>query len=293
MAENNSYLHVTVMGSDIHVQDLPETIVLKIFSFVAGQRIFNLFRTRLVCKRWCRLSEDCSLWRKISFPNCDDLSLDVLRRILSWCSNVKVVNLSNCGRVNDECVEVIAKKCPNLEVLELSGCKLLTDCGLKVISRNCSKLIYLSITAYTANVSSNALKDLIRTCKALQELKVVCVSRECEEDTIEANFFLTNNFLGSIQTSKSLKRMHLLNAGIIGDEIDLSRPCTFDLLGLGLPGCVELTNDVLCHLCYTSPKLQVLDVSYCPGIDDSGISVVAQFCPNLVQLIAKRLPLYN
>ena len=49
------------MGTDIHVQDLPETIVLKIFSFVARQRIFNLFRTRLVCKRWRRLSEDCRL----------------------------------------------------------------------------------------------------------------------------------------------------------------------------------------------------------------------------------------
>ena len=279
-----------VMGTDIHVKDLPETIVLKIFSFVAGQRIFNLFRTRLVCKRWCRLSEDCSLWRKICFPNCDDLSLDVLRRILSWCSNVKVVNLSNCGLVNDECVEVIAKKCPSLEVFELSGCKLLTDCGLEVISKNCSKLIYLSITAYIVNVSSNALKDLIRTCKALQELKVVCVSRESEEDAIDVKFFLTNNFLDSIQTSKSLKRLHLLNAGIIGDEIDLSRPYSFDLRGLGLPGCVELTNDVLCHFCYTSPKLQVLDVSYSPGIDDVGISVVAQVCPSLVQLIAKSCP---
>ena len=60
--------HVSAMGSDINAQDLPETIVLKIFSFVAGQRIYNLFRIRLVCKTWCRLSEDCSLWRKIRFP---------------------------------------------------------------------------------------------------------------------------------------------------------------------------------------------------------------------------------
>ena len=128
------------MGSDIHVQDLPKTIVLKIFSFLAEQRIFNLFRIRLVCKRWCRLSEDCSLWRKISFPNCDELSRDVLMRILSWCSNVKDVNLSNCARMNYECVEIIVKKCPKLEVLELSRRNLLTDFGLEVISRNCSLL---------------------------------------------------------------------------------------------------------------------------------------------------------
>jgi len=192
--------------------------------------------------------------------------------------------------VNDECVEVVTKKCPNLEVLELSGCNLLSDCGLEVISRNCSLLKYLSITAYKANVSSNALKDLIRTCKALQELIVVCVSRECDEEVNDTSFYLTNNFLDSIQASKSLKRVHLINAGISGEEIDLSRPCTFNLLSLGLPGCMELNNDVLCHLSYTSPKLQVLDVSYCPGIDDAGISVVAQVCPNLVQLIAKGCP---
>lgn len=55
--------------------------------------------------------------------------------------------------------------------------------------------------------------------------------------------------------SKSLKRMYLFNVGIIGDEIDLFRFCIFDLFGLGLFGCVELINDVLCYLCYILFKL--------------------------------------
>jgi len=90
------------MAREINFQDLPETVILRIFSFVAGERIFHLFRIRRVCKKWCRLSEDTSLWRKLSFPNCDNLCYEVLQRILSWCGNVKKVNLSNCGRVNDK-----------------------------------------------------------------------------------------------------------------------------------------------------------------------------------------------
>ena len=69
------------MAREIEFQDLPESIVLRIFSFTSERRIFNLFRLRRVCKRWLRLSEDLSLWRKIAFPNCDNLCYEVLKRV--------------------------------------------------------------------------------------------------------------------------------------------------------------------------------------------------------------------
>ena len=124
----------SAMATEVRFQDLPETVVLKIFSFVAKERIFNLFILRRVCKTWHCLAEDVSLWRKLSFPNCDDLCYEVLERILSWCGNVKEVNLVNCVRVDDKCLELISRCCPRLEVICLSGCRSVSDVGVEFIN---------------------------------------------------------------------------------------------------------------------------------------------------------------
>ena len=273
------------MAAEVNFQDLPETVVLKIFSFVAEERIFNLFRLRRVCTTWCRLAEDASLWKKLSFPNCDGFCYEVLKRILSWNGSVKEVDLSNCLQVNDKYIELIAKRCPTLEVLRLSGCRSTSDFGMEVIKNKCIFLRCLCITAYKTNVSPNALKDLICTCKSLQKIAVTC---EGDEDSNEVYFYLTKEVLDAVQMSQSLKKFYISNSGITEEEVDLTSK--FDLLELGLSGCMELSNSILSVLSYTSPKLQLLDVSYCPGIDDEGVSIVAQFCPNLQHLIAKGCP---
>lgn len=275
------------MVTEVYFQDLPEIVVLKIFSFVAKERIFNLFILRRVCKTWNRLAEDASLWRRLSFPNCDDLCYEVLERILSWCGNVKEVNLVNCVRVDDKCIELIASHCPRLEVLYLSGCRSVSDVGMELIKKGCNTLRCLSITNLKTNITPNAVKDFICASKSLQEITVAC---ENEQDSNDAHFFLTKEVLDAVKTSQSLKKMYFLNSGIIEDEIDLVHECKFDLLELGLPGCMELSNSILRVLSYTSPNLHLLDISYCPGIDDEGISTVAEFCPNLRHLIAKSCP---
>lgn len=275
------------MTAEITFQDLPEAVILNIFAFVAGERICNLFRLRVVCKKWSRLSTDSSLWRKLYFPNCEGLCYKALDHVLSWCGNVKEVILSNCNQVDDACVESIAKKCGNLEILDLKGCRLLSDRGLKVISTNCRLLRDLKIVAYKTSITCNILKDLITSCKSLQELTVIC---EKEEDSDESNFFLTNQFFKAAKESDSLKRIYFHGAGIFDEEHLTSDLNMFNLLSIGLLGCIELNSNVLWELVCTSPKLQSLDVSFCPSINDAGIAVVAQVCPNLLQLIAEGCP---
>ena len=192
------------MTTEINFQDLPETIVLKIFIFVAEERIFNLFKLRRVCKKWCRLSEDASLWRKLIFPNCDNLCYEVLERILNWCGDVKEVNLSNCGRVDDKCIELITEQCPNLKILDLSGCRSLSDTGLDIISKMCRLLSCLSITVYKTNVTPSILKDMICVCTSLQEIRITC---ESDVDSNEAYFYLTKELLNAVQMSPNLKKV--------------------------------------------------------------------------------------
>lgn len=276
------------MAREIEFQDLPESIVLRIFSFTAERRIFNLFRLRRVCKRWLRLSEDPSLWRKIAFPNCDNLCYEVLKRVFSWCGNVRNVDLSNCGRMDDKCFELIADQCPNLEVLDLSGCRLLSDVGLAMLFKYCHRLRCLRITVYKSNVSPNVIEDLINACASLQELRVTC---ERDENSNEAEFFfcLNEKVLSAVQMNCNLKKVYFLNSGIDEEVIDVTNR-KFDLLEFGLTGCMSLSNDVLSVISYSCPALQLLDVSYCPGIDDEGISIVAQSCQSLLHLIAKGCP---
>ena len=274
-------------GIETNIQDLPESLVLRIFHFVSGQRIFNLFRMKLVCKTWYRLAEDCSLWRKVCFPDCDGFSYDVLKRILSWGGIVTEVNLTNCFLVNDDCLEMIAQKCPSLENLELKGCRLVTGSGLNAIRRKCGSLEHISLTVFKTNVAPFTLKEFISCSSKLRHVEIVC---ESEEDSSEAHFFLTNEFLDAVQENKTLQMLSCHNAGIVEEETNLAGHWKFGLRELGLSGCVELSNPVLSLICNTSPDLTTLDVSYCSGIDDGGIAIVAQFCPNLQRLIVQACP---
>lgn len=260
----------------IDINELPDTVLLFIFHLLASQRLYNLCRLRLICRRWRNLAIDSCLWRKISFPNNKRLNIEVLKNILSWCMNVKEVDLNYCSLVDDECLELIAENCPTLRILKVHNCIKVTDFGLEKISSFCPSLKSLNISYHDRqSITSATVSGFITKCSDMEEIRIF---REDEDEDLKNTFEISPELSQHLMTSK-LKVFHCDNASFISEDIFGVPNGNISLQELGLPNCLDLTNSMLFSLRCSS--LKVLNVSYCPGLNDSGVIVLAECCPQL------------
>ena len=99
---------------------LPESILLKIFSFSKKRELFGL---RSVCSQWRRVSEDRQLWRSLNMT-CRRLhpSYWMFHLPEAIRNSVRVINLmwSCLGSQAFDCVKALF---PNVEILLMQHCK--------------------------------------------------------------------------------------------------------------------------------------------------------------------------
>lgn len=263
----------------IQINELPDTVLLAIFSLLSSQRLYNLCRMRLICRRWRDLATDSSLWRTISFPNNKRLNIEVLKNILSWCTNVKEVDLSYCPLVDDGCLEVITENCPTLRILKVHECKV-SDFGLEKISSCCRNLKSFTISYHDRqSITSATVSEFITKCPELEEIRIF---HEEQDEEYENTFEISPELSRSLMSSK-VNIFHCENASFLSEDIFRvpNGNVSLSLQELGLPNCLDLTNTMLYSLSNKCSRLKVLDVSHCPGLNDSGIIVLTEFCPLL------------
>ncbi|XP_031555463.1 F-box/LRR-repeat protein 7-like [Actinia tenebrosa] len=263
----------------IHINELPDTVLLGIFSLLASQRTYNLCRMRLICRRWRDLATDSSLWRTISFPNNKRLNIEVLKNIFSWCTNVKEVDLTHCSLVDDGCLEIIAENCPTLRVLKVRNCKV-TDFGLEKISSSCRNLESFTISYHDSqSITSEAVNEFITKCPELKEIRIF---EEEQDEEYENTFEISPELIRNLMSS-TVKIFHCENASFLSEDIFRvsNTNVSLRLQELGLPNCLDLTNTMMYSLTNRCSSLKVLDVSHCPGLNDSGIIALTEFCPLL------------
>ena len=99
--------------SEFPLEDLPDEIILKIFSFL-DKKDLNL--ASLVSKRTYNISQDCSLWLTINFYN-KKLSTSLLERVLNnGCKYLSLQHAKLEGNLR-------LKKSTSLKCLDISNCE--------------------------------------------------------------------------------------------------------------------------------------------------------------------------
>ena len=212
--------------SSFPLDDLPDEIILKIFSFLDRKK---LFRASLVSKRFWNISQDSSMfqrWLKINFFN-KTLSTSLLEKVLAkGCKYLslqhatlegnlrlekrtllKCLDISNC-RSNQGVFDEVLASCYSLEKLCLIESRLGSINMNDLTAQNGQTLQVLNMINCTGELNLDKMKPLIDNCVQLKELNLRGVPI-----TKEAIDYLVNNLTPDIEG------LSLSNLGhLIGDN---------------------------------------------------------------------------
>ena len=119
---NNCYCANTLDQTVMSTKLLPDEIWLKVFHYLPTHFINDTIA--IVCKRFLRLSRDCSLIKEIRITELDqDFAYGVLRS----AKNVTTLIVNHHKDV-EFLVSIALQYCKNLQNLELINCDLSDDC---------------------------------------------------------------------------------------------------------------------------------------------------------------------
>lgn len=166
--------------------------------------------------------------------------------------------------------------CPEVERVMLGdGCRL-TDKGLELLSRRCPELTHLQIQ-FSSYITNNALFHLVTKCTNLQHLDVS--GKACVLRTIFLCLFVFGFLRGSEHAPNDAKHVFHLKFNLHNESL-LS--C--------FKGCTQITSIDFNHGLDPPRRLllQFLDLTDCCALDDHGLKIVVQNCPQLVYLYLRR-----
>eukprot|EP00058_Branchiostoma_floridae_P017042 XP_002602530.1 hypothetical protein BRAFLDRAFT_281976 [Branchiostoma floridae] len=273
---------------------LPDELILRVFSFLQPALV-HLPPVAQVCKRWCGLCQDSSLWtgnvQRIDLSACWNLVTDrYLEHVGKNCSKLTQLNISGCRRITDRglahvangckklrnvvihaCPEItcqgvvsLAKQCcrfPRLRHLDLNGCWHLTDSGLKYLAVNNPNLEYLNID-WCFRITDKGIEHLAKRCPKLRHISM-------------AHCFSVSN-RGIKQLSQNCPGIAELNVSgnfLLTDKAlrYLAESNTVSLRTLNVEGCTRLTDQGMGLLLQTCGRLERLNVRDCRNLSPDGM----------------------
>jgi len=172
---------------------------------------------------------------------------------LASSHHLHTLTLTNCRRLTDEAVINISHLV-SLEVLALHGCRCLTDRSLAALG-DLYNLTVLDIGQ--CDLVSDQGIDMLRNLELLEE---VCLGW-CRSLTDGALEILTKQQ----QRSKNLRILGLARCNISDEGVSMLSSL-HALEQLDLNGCSKITSAALGRSIECMKNLEILDVSYCPGI---------------------------
>ena len=183
--------------SEFPLEDLPDEIILKIFSFL-DKKDLNL--ASLVSKRTYNISQDCSLWLTINFYN-KKLSTSLLERVLNnGCKYLSLQHAKLEGNLR-------LKKSTSLKCLDISNCEA-NQVVLNKIFASCYSLEKLCLIDF--NLESININDMtVLNGPTLQVLNMINC-RGLDLDKIKP---LVDNCV-------QLKELNLRDADITKEAVD-------------------------------------------------------------------------
>ncbi|XP_073314921.1 EIN3-binding F-box protein 1-like [Primulina huaijiensis] len=195
-----------------------------------------------------------------------------LRAIGRGCPSLRYISLWNLSSISDEGLLEIASGARLLEKLDLCHCPAITDIGLIAIAMNCPNLISVTIESCT-NIGNESLKGLGRYCPNLKCITV----KNCAligDQGIVSLFSSAGHVLSKAKfQALDISDVSLAVIGHYGSAMtDLA---LLDLQNVNDRGFWVMGKG------QGLQKLEVLSITACRGVSDSGLEALGDGCPNL------------
>ncbi len=188
---------------------------------------------------------------------------------------MKELTLMRCNKLTDFPVIEMVRSMPYITSLNVSGVRNITDQSLEYIGRLCPYLKNLDITGCVC-VTDDGVAHVSGGCMELERINM----DECTDLTDAAiaffcNFDLTNRlkevtYKGLIRTTQ--------------ESLSQIASSSTSLTKLAVAGSPQYRDVQVVTLAQRCHKLVHLDLGWCNGLTDYGISVMAQNCPELQTL---------
>ena len=269
----------------LHIDELPDSTILKIFSFLSLREVCSI---QLVCKRWHELLQDFSLWSDISIMHDNHLASILTEEMLStwlarWDYHVRALRLRFCRKLTNFTGQLIANNCTRLVSIDLQGCIGIGDYGIALIAERCSLL--KKINLFMTGITDVGCSDLVRKIPSISSIKLpskgncyrsldsICAN--CHE--LEA--LVLNDVIPFDETDP-----------VVSDTIIALVATTFGAIRkISLNWCWYITDECLKTVAENCTNLCHLVVRECHQVSDNGVTKVIRMCRNLRKLQLGRL----
>lgn len=271
---------------------LPHELRVAIFSYLLPKELVRASRTSRAFHKFCF---DGQLWTSFDASEFyHRIPAESLTKIIVTAGPfVKDLNLRGCVQVEHyQRTEAIVKACKNLINATLEGCSNIQKATLHCLLRGNERLTNLNLTGLSA-VTNTSCKIIADTCLQLQTLNVSWCRR------VDAK--------GLKDVIRSCTMLRELRAGEVTgfDDMEMAAAVfeTNTLERLVLCGCAELTDEAFKVMIHgldperdiltgipivPKRKLRHLDLSRCILLSDNGVKALGHLVPDLEGLQVSR-----
>ncbi|EIE21398.1 RNI-like protein [Coccomyxa subellipsoidea C-169] len=199
-----------------------------------------------------RLQDACAIARltpnleMLDLTECRGISVQSLQQCLTSLKSLRVLELNGDTEVTDDLLTEVALACP-LRRLGVSNCSAVTDRGVRGVAAAAPQLTAL-IADDVGRLTDAALVALSESCRDIQEVSL----RRCTK--------VTDVGVAALTLSGKLRSLNMSGIAHVG-------PASIKALATS---CKE--------------SLEELDVSWCRGVPEAWLGVLADSCTNLLRL---------
>ncbi|XP_069481577.1 F-box/LRR-repeat protein 17 [Ambystoma mexicanum] len=255
--------------SSLHIQQLPPSILLKIFSNLSlNERCLS---ASLVCKYWRDLCLDFQFWKQLDLSGRLQVTDEVLEKIASKNCSISEINISDCRSLSDTGLRLLASNCPGLLKYTAYRCKQLSDSSVIFIASNCP-LLHKVHLGNQDQLTDEGLKQLGSKCRELRDIHF----GQCYKISDEGMVVIAKG-------CRKLQRIYMQENKLVTDHSvkAFAEHCP-ELQYVGFMGC-SVTSDGVIHL--TKLKhLYSLDLRHITELDNKTVMEIVKRCRNLTSL---------
>lgn len=209
----------------------------------------------------------CPNLRELRVQWCKQVGNRTIRDLLHCCRSLQVLRLDGCQRISDAAFASqpfdIMYGLMELVEIGLSQCPQITDETLHILIKKCPKLVVLDISR-NRRITDPPIRDLLDSCRSLVRLNVEYCSR------------LTAETLIPLAAARKGCETNAASAAAPEGVSDLMVPSHVDHLALRefYWGGIATSHAHLGSFVLLAPRLQVLDLRWCPGVTDSALKAL-------------------
>ncbi|GLE04989.1 hypothetical protein PINS_up013973 [Pythium insidiosum] len=217
--------------------------------------------------------------RVLNLRRCQALSPPVVRH---FPASLVDITLDDCDWLDDHGVRLLARQCPSLQRVSLQHCRQLSDYGVAAFADVTPRPVIVALAvSHCPRVTDTALLALLLKCSRLSQLRAASLSR-LEGFTLQGLPRCSSHPLETLDLSRNA-RMHPQLV-----------PCLLTRLGnptsriqeIDISFCPQVDDETLIAIGRRAPLLRVLRAAFCVQLTDGGLVRLVEYVPPEIEMSA-------